>query len=336
MNEHKRQHNKINEHKTHKKMHKHRRKITLYRYRYLIAIILLGGLIAYPLVNKSPKINTVVSAKTQDEETQNTQEEAKEQDETTETSDAADTHNDTDIIPEKNLTYEGEKYSIPASEVQKIVNGHRIDDNKYVFLTFDDGPSPNTEKVLDILKEKGVHATFFILGENLAKGDTIKELLKRSISEGNAIGNHTYTHDFKKLYPNNSVNTDIYMNEYNQTSELMKSVLGDQFNTKVIRMPGGRNSRAYYHDPNLKSFDETLTSDGIVSIDWNVENGDAEGKNYSVDQLYNNAVKESQGMNQIVILMHDTYGKGKTVEMLPRLIDYYKNNGYEFKTIESN
>ena len=126
------------------------------------------------------------------------------------------------------------------------------------------------------------------------------------------------------------------MNEYNQTSELMKSVLGDQFNTKVIRMPGGRNSRAYYHDPNLKSFDETLASDGIVSIDWNVENGDAEGKNYSVDQLYNNAVKESQGMNQIVILMHDTYGKGKTVEMLPRLIDYYKNNGYEFKTIESN
>lgn len=336
MNEHKRQHNKINEHKTHKKMHKHRRKITLYRYRYLIAIILLGGLIAYPLVNKSPKINTVVSAKTQDEETQNTQEEAKEQDETTETSDAADTHNDTDIIPGKNLTYEGEKYSIPASEVQKIVNGHRIDDNKYVFLTFDDGPSPNTEKVLDILKEKGVHATFFILGENLAKGDTIKELLKRSISEGNAIGNHTYTHDFKKLYPNNSVNTDIYMNEYNQTSELMKSVLGDQFNTKVIRMPGGRNSRAYYHDPNLKSFDETLASDGIVSIDWNVENGDAEGKNYSVDQLYNNAVKESQGMNQIVILMHDTYGKGKTVEMLPRLIDYYKNNGYEFKIIESN
>lgn len=325
---------KIN--KIHKKLKHHGKKITLYRYRYLISVILLGGLLFYPLVHNSPKVNTVVSAKTQDTGNADTQETASNDSQNSQDSETPATPKDTDIIPGLNLTYGGEQYSIPASEVHKIVNGTRIDDKKYVFLTFDDGPSPNTEKVLDTLKEKGVHATFFILGENLAKNDTVKALLKRSISEGNAIGNHTYTHDMKILYPGNSVNVDTYMAEYNKTNALMKSVLGDDFDTKLIRMPGGENSREYYHDPNLKAFDATLAADNIVNIDWNVENGDAEGKNYSVDQLYNNAIKESQGKNQIVILMHDTYGKGKTAEMLPRLIDYYKNNGYEFKTIKSN
>ncbi len=72
-------------------------------------------------------------------------------------------HNDTDIMPNNNITYGGEKYSVLASDVEKIIKGQTIDDKKYVFLTFDDGPSPNTEKILDILKEKDVKATFFVL-----------------------------------------------------------------------------------------------------------------------------------------------------------------------------
>lgn len=100
-------------------------------------------------------------------------------------------------------------------------------------------------------------------------------------------------------------------------------------------MPGGYLSRKYYNDPNLKEFDRTLNNNGIVSIDWTALNGDAEGKNYSKKELLEYAKKSSQGQKQIVILMHDTYGKEKTVEMLPDLIDYYKSNGYEFKTIMS-
>ena len=96
-------------------------------------------------------------------------------------------HKDTDIIKSSNITYGGEKYSVPAKKVQEIVNGSSIDENKYVFLTFDDGPSPNTEKVLDILKEKDVKATFFVLGQNLENNTSSQELLKRAIKEGNAI-----------------------------------------------------------------------------------------------------------------------------------------------------
>lgn len=204
---------------------------------------------------------------------------------------------DTDIIPGKNLTYGGKEFSIPANEVKNIANGHAIDDNKYVLLTFDDGPSPNTEKVLDILKEKEVHGTFFVLGENLEKSDDSKKLLQRCILEGNAIANHTYTHNFNKLYPNNVINISLFMDE--------------------------------------NAFNALLNEKNIINIDWTSLNRDAEGKNFSVDQLLSNAIKTSEGKKQIVILMHDTYGKEKTAQMLPALIDYYKSNGYEFKTIES-
>lgn len=333
----------MKKYKIQRNLNKNRNKITIYRNR--IIALLLGGLIIYPLANKllptskKVKANTVVSAQASDSKSSGTatgMSSRKNSNKTnTENSEASNAHKDTDIIPGQNITYGGEKYAISASEVQKIVNGTRIDDKKYVFLTFDDGPSPNTEKVLDILKEKNVHATFFVLGTNLYNNDTAQKLLKRSISEGNAIGNHTYTHNFNTIYPGNSVSVSTFMDEFNKTNTLMKSILGDEFDTKVLRMPGGYNSRQYYKDPNLSSFDSALNSKNIVSIDWNALNGDAEGKNYSADQLLANAIESSKNKNQIVILMHDTYGKEKTVQMLPKLIDYYKQNGYEFKTIKS-
>lgn len=254
----------------------------------------------------------------------------------TKTTEVKNTPKDTDIIPGYNISYGGDKYAVSADDVSNIINGKNIDDKKYIFLTFDDGPSPNTEKVLNILKEKNVKATFFMLGNNITNYDNAKTIIKRCITEGNAIGNHTYTHDFKKLYPNNSVNTTTYIEEFNKTNTLLKSILGSDFNARVTRMPGGYNSRQYYKDAALPIFDETLKKNNVVSIDWTSLNGDAEGKNYSSNDLLNNAIKNSHEQSQIVILMHDTYGKEKTVQMLPALIDHFKNNGYEFKTIKNS
>lgn len=242
---------------------------------------------------------------------------------------------DTDIMKNSNVTYAGSEYGIEAEKVLDIVNGEVIDDNKYVFLTFDDGPSPNTSKVLSVLREKNVKATFFILGQNIDNNKSLKEVVIQCIKDGNAIGNHTYSHEFNKIYPSNSVNTSAYLEEFNKNNELLKSILGEEFDTRVTRMPGGYLSRKYYNDPSLKEFDEVLNKNNIISIDWTALNGDAEGKNYSKKELLEYAKKSSEGQKQIVILMHDTYGKEKTVEMLPELIDYYKSNGYEFKTIMS-
>ncbi|MPQ43442.1 polysaccharide deacetylase family protein [Clostridium tarantellae] len=240
-----------------------------------------------------------------------------------------------DIIPNSNVTYEGDKYAVNAVDVKTMLEGKYPGEDKIVFLTFDDGPSPNTDKVLNTLSEKGVHGTFFMLGERIAESDEAKERVKKVIKNGNAIANHSYTHNMKKLYPHNKVDVQTFMNEYHQTNDLLKSVLGDEFNATVVRMPGGYNSRQYYKDPNLPALNEAFDKEGIVSIDWNALDGDAEGKPYTNEQMMNYVKSSSKGLHKVIILMHDTYGKEKTAEILPQIIDYFKEQGYEFKTIKN-
>ena len=243
--------------------------------------------------------------------------------------------NPDDVMPGMNITYEADKYAVDAKEVQAMANDTYRGEGKYVFLTFDDGPSNSTEKILNTLKEKDVHATFFVLGSSIEKDSKRQEYLKEELKSGNAIANHSYSHDFKKLYPGNKLNIDSFMNELNKTNDIMKSILGEEFDCKVLRMPGGYGTRKYYKDPSLKEFDNILQENGIINVDWNALDGDAEGKPYSTEEMLNYVKKTSKGKNHVVILMHDAAGKEKTVEILPQIIDYYKNEGYEFKVIKN-
>ncbi|MGL4760919.1 MAG: polysaccharide deacetylase family protein [Sarcina sp.] len=241
----------------------------------------------------------------------------------------------TEIMPDNNIIYAAQSYAVPANEVQAMLDGKSTDKTKQVFLTFDDGPSKYTPEVLKILKEKGVHATFFVLGSQLEDSTTNQEYLKQEIQEGNAIANHTYSHNFKKLYPHNSVNVSTFMGEINKTNEIMKGILGNNFNARVLRMPGGYMSRKYYNDANLPELNSAFAKEHITSIDWDGETGDATGRKYTPQQLVNNAIKETKDDTHIVLLMHDSATKKATVEALSDLIDYYKSNGYEFKVIEN-
>lgn len=243
--------------------------------------------------------------------------------------------NPDDVMPGMNITYEADKYAVDAKDVQAMANDTYKGEGKYVFLTFDDGPSNSTEKILNILKDKDVHGTFFVLGSSIEKDSKRQEYLKEELKSGNAIANHSYSHDFKKLYPGNKLNIDYFMDEFNKTNDIMKSILGGEFDCRVLRMPGGYGTRKYYKDPSLKEFDNTLQENGIINIDWNALDGDAEGKPYSTEEMLNYVKKTSKGKNHVVILMHDAAGKEKTVEILPQIIDYYKNEGYEFKVIKN-
>ncbi|WP_300348019.1 polysaccharide deacetylase family protein [Clostridium sp.] len=241
-----------------------------------------------------------------------------------------------DIVPGMNVTYEGEKYAIDAKDVQEMADGTYKGDGKYVFLTFDDGPSNGTEEILKILKDKQVKATFFVLGSSIEKDPKRQEFLKDEIKNGNAIANHSYSHNFKTLYPHNKLNIDVFMDEFNRTNDIMKNVLGEEFNCRVLRMPGGYGSRKYYKDPSLQEFDKILEENGIVNVDWNALNGDAEGRKYSTEEMMNYIKKTSNGKNHVVVLMHDTAGKENTIKILPEVIDYFKSEGYEFKTIKNS
>lgn len=242
------------------------------------------------------------------------------------------------------------KASAVASSNKKVSSNNNIESNseavnaeeafvkdgkKTAYLTFDDGPSVTvTPKILDVLKQYKVNATFFVLGSNIESNEESKEILKRTFQEGHTLGNHSYTHSLKKLYPNNRLNIDYFMEELDKTNNALKSVLGQDFNTRVIRMPGGYLSRKYYKDPNLPAFDDKLKERNMLSIDWNAYDADAEGRRKNAQQLLEEVKKTVGTQEKVVILMHDTYGKEETAKALPQIIEYLKGQGYEFKILK--
>lgn len=190
-----------------------------------------------------------------------------------------------------------------------------------VFLTFDDGPSSEiTEKVLDVLKEEGVKATFFVIGKNV---DAYPDILKRIHDEGHGIGIHTYSHDYNQIY----ASPDALQKDIEACLQSIRNVLGEDFSTILYRFPGGSFRK------NKEIFIERVESLGYIYFDWNVLNGDAEGNNLSEDYLIKRFDQTSRGYNKIISLMHDTNSKGNTVSTLPRIIKQLKVEGYEFKSL---
>ena len=233
-------------------------------------------------------------------------------------------------------SYENDLYADNAKDIENMLNKWnylREDGKKIAYLTFDDGPSTEvTQQILETLKVNNVKATFFILGSNVEKSDIQKELLKEMVNEGHAIGNHGYCHDYSILYPGRIANPTVLVNDMKKSEDVMKSVLGDNFTTKVIRLPGGHMSW------NTKALDPILERNGYCYIDWNVLNGDAESNDRTVEQLVNRlkgTVNDLAGNDDVlVILMHDTNAKKTTAQSLQQIIDYLKSLGYEFRTLK--
>ena len=221
-------------------------------------------------------------------------------------------------------------------KISDISSGRGVKDGKKIaFLTFDDGPSTTvTPQVLDVLKNNNIKATFFTVGNLIESNNSSKELIKRIFKEGHAIGNHSYIHDMKRLYPHNKLDVNAFMTELEKTNNILKDILGQDFNARAIRMPGGYMSRVYYNDPNLTELKTKLKEKDLYSIDWNSYIYDAEGKKKTAPELVE-AFKQDVGTQEkVVVLMHDTYGKENTAKALPEIIDYLKTNGYEFKIIK--
>lgn len=192
------------------------------------------------------------------------------------------------------------------------INGQGVDveqafvnnGKKTAFLTFDDGPSVTvTPRILDTLNQYKVNATFFLVGSCIESNSESKEILKRAFKEGNAFGNHTYTHNLKLLYPHNKVDVNYFMQEVDKTNNILRDILGYDFYTRIIRMPGGYMSRQYYKDTNLTAFNDKIKECKMFSIDWNAYDADAEGRKKSAEQLLNEVKKSVANQEKVVILM---------------------------------
>lgn len=228
-----------------------------------------------------------------------------------------------------------ESYAVDAEMVEKWLSGEEeADGEKQVFLTFDDGPSRTiTPKVLDILKEKDVKATFFQCGEMIELSQSTEDLVQRVHEEGHAIGNHFYIHDIVKINTGKNLNGEYCKAQLKKNDETFKKVLGDDFNCRIMRMPGGFASkeRAKYYG--LDEFKGYLKNNSIYSIEWNALSGDADGTNKNRNQLVQEVKKTAEDKSKVIVLMHDTYGKEETVKALPEIIDYFKDQGFQFKVI---
>ncbi|MDS0525213.1 polysaccharide deacetylase [Clostridium sp. SHJSY1] len=211
----------------------------------------------------------------------------------------------------------------------------RSDGKKVVYLTFDDGPSTtNTPKVLDILKLNGIKATFMIFGRNLDGSQEAKAILKRTVEEGHAIGNHTYSHDYGYLYPNGIINVDNFMSDIEKCNDTLKHALGKDFSTRVIRFPGG-----YWSWGGRINVRSIIDQKGYDIIDWNTLSEDAQGKtNKNAKELIEvtkiNLASLGANVDNVVFLMHDTYGKEETVKSLQGIINIFREKGFEFRTIK--
>lgn len=194
-----------------------------------------------------------------------------------------------------------------------------------IYLTFDDGPSTTiTPNILNILKQKNIKATFFIL--NYSSG-TLENLVKREYNDGHTVAIHGYSHDYNAIYKS----VDAYMNNITKLQEKIKKTTG--YNTTITRFPGGSSNTVSRFNPGIMTkLTKEVIARGYKYFDWNVSSGDAGGARTSQD-VYNNVTKNLRKDRSNVVLMHDFSGNTKTLNALLDIIDFGINNGYTFKAI---
>lgn len=227
-------------------------------------------------------------------------------------------------------------YAYDAGEISDIIEGKReyTGDKKIAFLTFDDGPNHKiSPQMLDILKEKDAHATFFVVGRNV--GEKTRDILLRELTEGHAIALHSYSHDYHKLYPGRVANAAAVEGEAAKTQKALQDVLGKSFHSGVWRYPGGHMSWK-----GLDASDKKLKDMDISWIDWNALTGDAEPakRRPTTPQGLAEFLKKSMPKNDdasvIVILMHDAETKQLSADALPHVIDALRADGYSFGVLK--
>jgi peptidoglycan/xylan/chitin deacetylase (PgdA/CDA1 family) len=221
-------------------------------------------------------------------------------------------------------------YAVPAATVHQWLVTRTGPPTPTVFLTYDDGPSPNlTPQLLDALKQLGVHATFFVVGYRLAQNPGVAQ---RAMAEGHAICLHSYSHDYRYLFPGRIGNADNVGADYDQALAVAKRVLGPSFASPGYRYPGGHMSWK-----GLEGSDAALAARGASWIDWNCMTGDAERHpTQNGDQgvqMASETLAKSGNPSAAVVLSHDSSGGYVSLESLPKIVQLFRDRGYGFGVI---
>lgn len=207
---------------------------------------------------------------------------------------------------------------ISVCAVPSVAASHKV-----VYLTFDDGPSRNTPKVLSILKKYNVHATFFVTGVS----KKYRKYIGIAHREGNAIGAHTYTHNYS-IYRSQVT----YFRDLGKIEKLIKKETGST--SKLIRFPGGSSNTVSRHFKKhiMHQLTRAVLMKGYNYVDWNASSNDAEAATVNYKTIERCARSRQK---EVVLLMHDASAKTTTVKALPSIIQYYQSHGYAFGTLDN-
>lgn len=208
---------------------------------------------------------------------------------------------------ERTAESEGETREEDAEEL----SGEQLyPDYRKVYLTFDDGPSSNTEAILEILDRYGVKATFFVVGKT---DEHSQEMYRRIIEAGHTLGMHSYSHRYGEIY----ASTEAFTEDLEKIRGYLYEMTGQT--SCFYRFPGGSSNALSSTD--VQELIDVLDERGILYFDWNVVNGDAGSVKLSAAQLADNVTNNMERYRTAIVLMHDAAGKPATVEALPTIIE---------------
>lgn len=187
---------------------------------------------------------------------------------------------------------------------------------KKVYLTFDDGPSSNTDQILDILKDYDVKATFFVVGKT---DERSVKAYQRIVEEEHTLAMHSYSHRYDEIYESK----EAFARDLNSLQEYLYETTGVW--PRIYRFPGGSSNTVSKVD--MQELIEYLTDIGITYFDWNVASGDAVSRTLPAETIVNNCLSGIEKQKESVILMHDASNKGTTIEALPQIIEAIQEQG---------
>lgn len=206
------------------------------------------------------------------------------------------------------------------TQAETLSSGDEIqkpqDYQKTVYLTFDDGPSVNTDRILDILKEYDVKATFFVVGKT---DERSLAAYRRIVEEGHTLGMHSYSHKYGEIYQSK----ETFIEDLTELQEYLYDVTGVW--SRYYRFPGGSSNTVSRTD--MQELIAWLNDNGITYYDWNITSGDAVSGQLSKQTIINNCASRIGREDECVILLHDAAEKNSTVEALPEIISQLRMRG---------
>ena len=201
---------------------------------------------------------------------------------------------------------------------------------KTAYLSFDDGPSNCTEDILNILKDQDVKATFFVTA-TASPGQMY--LYKEMVKDGHALGLHSYSHDYSKIYRS----VDSFFQDIHQLEKFLKKEVGQS--PKILRFPGGSNNyvaKQYAGTNLMEELKTEVVKRGYKYYDWNCDANDGLNPPIPEKKLLKLIMDGVGDKETLYILLHDFNGNTTIVDGLPEIIRRLKQKGYEFKLMDES